>query len=69
LSYIGEHFSNLELLSLHGNINLCDSDVLNLRQLDNLNTLDVFGCVNIKNKSFEYMKGLFPKLICNKVHF
>lgn len=69
MEHISKTFKNLTLLSLHGNINVTDNSIEYLSNLKKLETLDVFGCSSISNKSFDYLKTKLLNVKNFKVHF
>ena len=58
--------SKLELISLHGLLGITDKSVDILSNVkgitENLKTIDLNACSNVKDKSEEYLKSKFPKL-------
>ena len=56
-------------MSIHGNINITDMSIEYLSKLEKLDTLDVFGCSSIENKSFEFLKSKLKNVKNFKVHF
>lgn len=66
IKVISEKCNQLELISLHGLLGITDKgiDMLasNSSIAKKLNTIDLYACVNIKNKSEDYLLKLFPNL-------
>nr|GMC82060.1 F-box protein At3g58530 [Ipomoea batatas] len=62
--------TSLELLSLFGIVGVTDKSLEALSSFcsNTLTTLDVNGCIGIKNRSRDQLLQLFPKLECFKVH-
>ena len=56
----------LELISLHGLLGITDEGIecmhANRGIVENLNTIDLNACSNVKNRSKEYLLTKFPKL-------
>lgn len=67
---IAQGCRSLELLSLFGILGVSDRclEVLSSCCSNTLTTLDVNGCINIKNRSRDQLLKLFPNVICFKVH-
>ncbi|GAY32739.1 hypothetical protein CUMW_003880 [Citrus unshiu] len=67
---IAEGCSSLEFLSLFGIVGVTDKclEVLSRFCSNTLTTLDVNGCVGIKQRSRDELLQLFPHLMCFKVH-
>ncbi|MCD7473099.1 hypothetical protein HAX54_014690 [Datura stramonium] len=67
---IAQGCRSLAFLSLFGILGVSDRclEVLSSFCSNTLTTLDVNGCINIKNRSRDQLLKLFPKLICFKVH-
>lgn len=67
---IAQNCLSLEFLSLFGILGVTDSslEILSKFSSQNLTTLDVNGCINIKKRSKVELLQLFPKLVCFKVH-
>ena len=59
--------SQLELISLHGILGITDRaiDIMSNNKgiKEHLNTIDLCACSNTKNRTNEYLKGLFPHLV------
>ena len=64
---------NLELISLHGILGVTDKaiDILknNKGILENLNTIDLVACSNVKNRDNKYIKNIFKNVECFQVFF
>ncbi|XP_047166755.1 F-box protein At3g58530 isoform X1 [Vigna umbellata] len=60
----------LQFLSLFGIVGVTDKSLEELSKScsNKITTLDVYGCIGIKNRSREYLLQLFPYLKCFKVH-
>eukprot|EP00250_Pteridium_aquilinum_P004190 c14419_g1_i1 orf=152-1207(-) len=70
IQIIAENCSMLQLLSLHGILGVTDKGLqsLSLSCSASLTTIDVNGCVNVKNRSQADLLRLFPRLQCFNVH-
>jgi F-box and leucine-rich repeat protein 2/20 len=70
---LAPQLDSLELLSLHGILGITDKTVEYLHSNESLRnrlqTLDLYGCANVKNKDHQYLIEKFPKLTCFKHHF
>lgn len=67
---IAQNCLSLEFLSLFGITGVTDTSLETLSKFSsqNLTTLDVNGCINIKKRSKVELLQFFPKLACFKVH-
>lgn len=68
-----EKNGKLELLSVHGLLGVTDKSINILKGnkgiVENLNTIDLVACSNIKNRRNEDIKKIFPNVTCFQVCF
>ena len=64
---------NLELISLHGILGITDKSINILKNnkgiVNNLNTIDLVACSNVKNRDNKYIKNIFKNVECFQVFF